>query len=66
MESAELLGAAMDALESTRPGALLEMANELGLAAPMFGHLTSRALDAPTIAMDDETVRYVDFAARRR
>ena len=65
MESAELLEAAMDALEGTHPGALLEMANELGLAAPMFGHLTSRALDSPVVPTDDETVRYVDFTTRR-
>jgi Zn-dependent peptidase ImmA (M78 family)/transcriptional regulator with XRE-family HTH domain len=65
MESAELLDAAMDALESTRAGALLEMANELGLAAPMFDHLTSRSLDTPVIRMDDETVRYVDFTVQR-
>ena len=55
----------MDALESTRPGALFEMANELGLAAPMFDHLTSRELDTPVVPLGDETVRYVDFTARR-
>ena len=66
MESAELLEAAMDALESIRPGALLEMANELGLAAPMFDHLTSRALDMPAVRGDDEAVRYVDFTVRRQ
>ena len=66
MESAELLDAAMDALEGTRAGALLEMANELGLGAPMFDHLTSRTLDTLVVPSDNDTVRYVDFAARRR
>lgn len=65
MENAELLEAAMDALESTRPGALLEMASELGLAAPMFDHLTGRGLDTAVVSMGDETVRYVDFTVPR-
>lgn len=65
MENAELLDAAMDALEGARPGALVEMANELGLAGPMFDHLTNRELTAAVATVDDETVRYVDFASRR-
>jgi Zn-dependent peptidase ImmA (M78 family) len=65
MENAELLAAAMDALEGARPGALLETANELGLAAPMFQHLTGRVLGTSAVPDDDETVRYVDFTARR-
>lgn len=65
MERAELLDAAIDALGGSRPGALSELANELGLADDMFGHLTKRELDAPATARLDSTVRYVDFSARR-
>lgn len=66
MESAELLATAIDALEGVRPGALSEMASELGLATRMFEHLTGRTLEAPIVTVDDKIVRYVDFSARRR
>lgn len=66
MERAELLDAAIDALGGSRPGALSELASELGLADDMFGHLTKRQLDAPAIAASDSTVRYVDFSSRRQ
>lgn len=65
MERAELLDAAIDALGGSRPGALSELANELGLAEQMFDHLTGRELDAPVVAAVDSKVRYVDFKARR-
>lgn len=64
MESAELLDAAMDALEGMRPGALTEMANELGLAQPMFDHLTGRTLSTSVVYGDNDVVRYVDFSRR--
>jgi Zn-dependent peptidase ImmA (M78 family) len=65
MENAELLDTAMDTLEEARPGALFEMASALGLAAPMFSHLTGRDLIVPEFATDDETVHRVDFSTRR-
>ena len=65
LESAELLAAALDALEGASPGALPRMASDLGLAAGMFELLTGRILNQSTVPIDDKVVRYVDFAARR-
>lgn len=69
MENAELLDVALDALDAARPGALAELAGDLGLGASMFSHLTSRDLpsNAPAFGArsDDSVVRYVDFTARR-
>ena len=57
MERAELLDAAIDALEGSRPGALSELANELGLADDMFSHLTQRKLEVPGVGLLNSTVR---------
>ncbi len=66
MEGAELLDAAIDALDGAGPGALAEMAAELGLAEPMFMHLTSRALPAQAAREVSPVVRYVDFSSPRK
>lgn len=64
MERAELLDAAIDALEGSRPGAARELANELGLGDGMFGHVTGRALSAQVVATDNN-VHFIDFTMRR-
>jgi Zn-dependent peptidase ImmA (M78 family)/transcriptional regulator with XRE-family HTH domain len=64
MERAELMDAALDALGGSYPGAVNEMANELGLAPRMFDHLTGRTLETAVATSSDAKIRYVDFASR--
>jgi hypothetical protein len=70
MENAELLDVALDALDAARPGALAELAGDLGLGASMFSHLTGRDLPSTALAADgraeDSVVRYVDFKSNRK
>jgi hypothetical protein len=56
MEHPELLDAALDALEASRPGAMRTIANDLGLGEEMFELLTGRCLPAEPLPQDNPNV----------
>jgi Zn-dependent peptidase ImmA (M78 family)/DNA-binding XRE family transcriptional regulator len=56
MEHPELLDAALDALEASRPGAVRTIANDLGLGEEMFELLTGRCLPTEPPPQDNPKV----------